>query len=129
MKRRIPLTPGTIEALEEGKLLDPLTPGLCTEVNAEGRAVWHFRRRIVGTGVTFKRTLGLFPAYSIADARAWAARFPKFGLVSERRCSPLGRNPYPAENYGKHHQNLADEKFGWGHGALHPRSTNQAGEN
>lgn len=75
MKRRISLTPGTIEALKEGKLLDPLTPGLCTEINAKGRAVWHYRRRIVGTGATFKRTLGLFPAFSITDARAWAARF------------------------------------------------------
>ena len=75
MNRRITLTPAGIEALKEGTLLDPLTPGLCTRIDGKSRPVWHYRRRVPGTEDVFKKTLGPFPAHTIADARDWAAKF------------------------------------------------------
>ena len=72
MTRRISLTPAAIDALRKGKLLDPQTAGLYIEINSKGRPIWHFRRRIAGTNVTFKRAFGPYPGHTIADARAWA---------------------------------------------------------
>lgn len=72
MSKKITFTPAAIEALREGPLLDRRTPGLLIEVSAKGHRMWRYRRRIVGRGEALKRTLGLFPKFSIADARAWA---------------------------------------------------------
>ncbi len=66
------LTPALIDDLRVGKLDDPKTGGLFIEVLESGEKRWKFRRRIAGSGVAVKLTLGLFPAYTIAAAREWA---------------------------------------------------------
>lgn len=67
------LTPASVDALRAGRMADPRTPGLFVEVSAAGAKVWKYRRR-VARGTTFvKMTLGSFPAFSVADARDWAA--------------------------------------------------------
>jgi integrase len=45
---------------------------LSIEVLPSGKKRWLFRRRIAGRGLVVKLSLGLYPAYSIADAREWA---------------------------------------------------------
>lgn len=72
MGKKVALTPGTIDALREGKLDDPQTPGLSIEILPSGKRRWQYRRRIPSTQSVLKSSLGLFPAYSIADAREWA---------------------------------------------------------
>lgn len=66
------LTPALIDDLKVGKLEDAKTGGLAIEVLPSGKKRWLYRRRIAGSGETLKRTLGLFPAYTIAAAREWA---------------------------------------------------------
>jgi integrase len=66
------LTPALIDDLRHGKLDDPKTGALSIEVLASGKKRWLYRRRIAGRGVVVKLSLGLYPAYSIADAREWA---------------------------------------------------------
>lgn len=72
MKRRIQLTPAIIDMLSQGQLLDPATPGLLIDVGAKGRKMWRYRRRLDGSGVVVKLTLGRYPKVTIAAARAWA---------------------------------------------------------
>ncbi|MBO9378363.1 DUF4102 domain-containing protein [Sphingomonas histidinilytica] len=67
-----PLLPSSIDSLRSGKRVDPLTPGLYIEVNALGRKVWRYRRRIAKSQVIVAMQLGCFPAYPIAAARMWA---------------------------------------------------------
>lgn len=74
MARKNTLTPASIESLKEGKVVDSLTQGLWVELR-NGKPVWHYRRRVAGTAITFKRVLGVYPAHSIADARTWASQF------------------------------------------------------
>lgn len=74
MTQKNTLTPSLIGALKSGKLLDSLTPGLSISI-IRGKPTWQFRLRIVGTKAIFKRTLGAYPVYSIADARSWASDF------------------------------------------------------
>lgn len=66
------LTPALIDDLRAGKLEDSKTGALSIEVLSSGKKRWLFRRRIAGSGVIVKLSLGLYPAYSIADARQWA---------------------------------------------------------
>jgi integrase len=47
---------------------------LWIEVLPSGKKRWIYRRRIVGRKVVVKLSLGLYPAYTIADAREWANR-------------------------------------------------------
>lgn len=70
--RKCQLTPALIDDLKAGRLEDAKTVGLTLEVLESGKKRWQFRRRIAGSGVTLKRTLGLYPAYTIAAAREWA---------------------------------------------------------
>jgi len=72
MTKRVTFSPNAIDALRNGALMDPKTPGLMIEAGASGARIWRYRRKIVGTGVILKRTLGRFPKFSIADARLWA---------------------------------------------------------
>lgn len=76
MSRKDTLTPATVDGLKEGKLLDSLTPGLSIEI-VRGIPVWRFQRRVTGTNVIFKRTLGSYFMSSIPDARAWASGLNK----------------------------------------------------
>lgn len=66
------LTPALIDNLATGKLEDAKTGALSIEVLSSGKKRWLYRRRIAGRGVVVKLSLGLFPAYSIGDAREWA---------------------------------------------------------
>jgi integrase len=66
------LAPALIDDLRGGKLDDSKTGGLSIEVLSSGKKRWLFRRRIAGRGDVVKLSLGLYPAYSIADAREWA---------------------------------------------------------
>lgn len=70
--RKRQLTPALIDGLSIGRLDDPETTGLAVEVLSSGKKRWQFRRRIAGSGCIVKLSLGLFPAYTIAAARAWA---------------------------------------------------------
>jgi hypothetical protein len=71
MARRISLTPAAVDALVEGYLVDPQTPGLWIKAGAMGRKTWRYRRRLSNDIV--RLTLGRYPAFSIAEAREWAA--------------------------------------------------------
>jgi hypothetical protein len=66
------LTPALIDDLRHGKLDDAKTGALAIEVLASGKKRWLYRRRIAGCGVVVKLSLGVYPGYSIADAREWA---------------------------------------------------------
>ena len=66
------LTPALIDDLRAGKLDDSKTAALSIEVLSSGKKRWLYRRRIAGSEVTVKLSLGLYPAHSIADARQWA---------------------------------------------------------
>lgn len=66
------LNPGLIDDLRAGKLYDAKTGALSIEVLSSGKKRWLYRRRIAGRGEVVKLSLGLYPAYSIADARKWA---------------------------------------------------------
>ena len=68
------LTPSAIDGLEHGRICDALTPGLRIEALRSGKKRWKYRRRLAGTNTVIKMHLGLFPTYSIAEARSWAAK-------------------------------------------------------
>jgi len=70
--RKKELTPALIDDLRAGKLDDSKTGALSIEVLSSGKKRWLYRRRIAGRGDIVKLSLGLYPAYSIADAREWA---------------------------------------------------------
>jgi integrase len=61
-----------VDDLRRGKLDDAKTGALSIEVLPSGKKRWLFRRRISGRGEIVKLSLGLYPAYTIADAREWA---------------------------------------------------------
>jgi hypothetical protein len=69
------LTPARLDSFTEGKLADPQTPGLFLQANRRGRRTWRYRRRIASSNESLKLTLGLYPAFSLAGAREWAASF------------------------------------------------------
>lgn len=72
MANRDTLTPMKIDLMESGRIYDPLTPGLRIEALSRGKKRWKFRRRLPGRSTVIKMNFGLFPAFSIAEARAWA---------------------------------------------------------
>lgn len=72
MSTRVIFTPAAIDALAEGRLLDPSTPGLSIEPGARNSKIWRYRRKVPGAESAFKRTLGRFPKVNISDARALA---------------------------------------------------------
>lgn len=86
MARKIKvMTPAAVDALAKGCIPDSQTPGLSIAVLGSGKKVWRFYRRLIGGQGSLKRTLGQFPAYSIADARAWAA---ELNQQIEAGCDP-----------------------------------------
>lgn len=72
MAKKKPLTPALLDAPICVPILDAATPGLSIEPLSNGKKRWQYRRRVRRTPITVKMTLGLYPTYSIADARAWA---------------------------------------------------------
>jgi hypothetical protein len=74
LTRKAAFTPASLDALSQGNIRDPLTPGLAIEVLPSGKKVWKYSRRISGSGQLVRASLGLFPLHSIAEARQWAAR-------------------------------------------------------
>ncbi len=66
------LSPALVDDLRCGKLDDLKTGALSIEVLPSGKKRWLYRRRIAGRADVVKLSLGLYPAYSIADAREWA---------------------------------------------------------
>lgn len=77
MTKRMTFSPAAIDTLRNGHILDPSTPGLLIEACAKGAKVWRYRRKVPGTGDVLKRTLGRFPKFNLADARAWAEEINK----------------------------------------------------
>ncbi|WJT00811.1 tyrosine-type recombinase/integrase [Novosphingobium humi] len=72
MAQKITFSPAMIDALCEGSLADPLTPGLAIEVLKSGKKRWRYRRQVARQKVVATIFGGLFPAQSIAEAREWA---------------------------------------------------------
>lgn len=72
MSRRFVFNPASIDALIEGDLKDPTTPGLAIVVLKSGKKSWRYLRRIPGTEIIVKLTFGTFPARTIPAARKWA---------------------------------------------------------
>ena len=70
--RKSAFTPASIDALNNGHVKDPTTPGMALKVLSSGKKVWKYTRRIAASGELVRLSLGLFPACSIADARKWA---------------------------------------------------------
>lgn len=73
-KARKALTPAAIDGLTWGRIWVPESPGLHVEVLPSGKKRWKFRRRLRGSETRIKMHLGLFPTFSIAEAREWAAK-------------------------------------------------------
>lgn len=73
LTRKVAFTPASLDALSQGSVKDPLTPGLSVEVLPSGKKAWKYTRRVSGSGSRVRLSLGLFPVHSIADARKWAA--------------------------------------------------------
>jgi integrase len=71
--RKLAFTPASIDALNQGSIKDPLTPGLEVGVLSSGKKVWKYGRRVSGSGQLVRLSLGTYPVHSIADARKWAA--------------------------------------------------------
>lgn len=76
MSKKVYLTPLVLDELTKGHLDDPQMPGLRVEAGMMGRKCWRYRRRLPDGG-TVRLTLGRYPRFSIADARAWAAELNK----------------------------------------------------
>lgn len=72
MAKSISFTPATLDALKNGHLQDPLTPGLMIEVMKSGKKSWRFRRKVARKLVTISVFGGRYPTTSIAAARQWA---------------------------------------------------------
>lgn len=70
---KIVLTPRFIDTMPLGKTVACLkTEGLVIDT-VKGPATWRYKRKIRGTNTVYKKTLGTFPALTVADARAQAA--------------------------------------------------------
>jgi integrase len=65
-------TPASIDAVSQGVLRDPQTPGLFIEILPSGKKRWKYRRLIHRSELEIRLSFGLFPTRSIADAREWA---------------------------------------------------------
>jgi hypothetical protein len=70
--QKIALTPAAIDNLNSARILDLLTPRLAIEVLASGKKRWQYRRQVPGTKVMATHFGGLFPGWTISDAREWA---------------------------------------------------------
>ena len=66
------LTPAAIDGLNGGLICDSEVIGLRIQALPSGKKSWKFRRKLPGTRTELKMRFGSFPAFSIAEARAWA---------------------------------------------------------
>lgn len=73
MSKSVILTPAHIDRLKSGSLSDREVPGLAIVVPGLARKQWRFKRCVAGTKKTVELILGCYPAFSIDEARAWAA--------------------------------------------------------
>lgn len=71
-KTKRPLTPAAIDGLVRGLICDSDVIGLRIHALPSGKKSWKFRRKLAGTRTELKMRFGSFPAFSIAEARAWA---------------------------------------------------------
>jgi integrase len=71
MSTRVIFTPAAIDALAEGCLLDPATPGLAIEAGARNSKIWRYRRKVPGAESAFVRKSELLeaPSVEIRDGR------------------------------------------------------------
>ena len=74
MANRDTISPASLDQLQSGRICDRYAPGLRIEVLRSGKKRWKYRRRLPGTGGVVKMHLGLYPTFSIAEARAWAVK-------------------------------------------------------
>lgn len=72
MARKQAFTDKAILNFHTGKLSDPATAGLSLEAKGDAR-IWRYYRRISGSAVLVRLTLGAYPAHSLTMARKWAA--------------------------------------------------------
>jgi integrase len=77
MSKSVILTPAHIDRLKNGSLSDREVPGLAIVVSAPDRKRWRFKRAIAGTNTIVELILGVYPAFSIDEAREWAAPLSK----------------------------------------------------
>ncbi|HJT39990.1 MAG TPA: Arm DNA-binding domain-containing protein [Sphingobium sp.] len=73
MSRKLTLTPSAVDALVEGSINDPLTPGLSLERLPSGKKIWRCSRWVPANRTLLRRSLSAYPAHSITSARAWAS--------------------------------------------------------
>lgn len=73
MSRKLTLTPSAVDALVKGSINDPLTPGLLLERLPSGKKIWRYSRWVPANRTLLRRSLGAYPAHSIASARAWTS--------------------------------------------------------
>lgn len=77
MRKSAILTPAHIERLKIGSLADREVPGLSIVVSGPARKKCRFKRVVAGTRKTVELILGFCPAFSIDEAREWAAPLSK----------------------------------------------------
>lgn len=77
MTKSVILTPAHIERLKCGALTDREVPGLSIIVAGSAKKQWRFKRVVAGTKKTVELILGVYPAFSIDEAREWAGPLSK----------------------------------------------------
>lgn len=83
MSKAVILTPAHIERLKSGALADREVPGLSIIVAGAARKQWRFKRVVAGTKKTVELVLGIYPAFSIDEAREWAGPLSKAAARGE----------------------------------------------
>ena len=73
MSKPVKLTSAHIERLKGGAPADREVPGLSVVVAAHERKQRRFKRLVAGMKKTVELILGAYPAFSIDEAREWAA--------------------------------------------------------
>lgn len=97
MDKPVKLTSAHIERLKGGALADREVPSLSVDVAAHERKQRRFKRLGAGTKKTVELILGAHPAFSIDEAREWAASLSRVKMVwlLRRLGTPLGCVPNP----------------------------------
>lgn len=72
MSKNKPMSPSGIDALVNGAIKDPLVAGLSICVLSSRKKAWKFSRWVPASKTILRRTLGFYPATTIASARSQA---------------------------------------------------------